>query len=1100
MRDERRLEALYAWEQRLRGYDLFPMPVALEPTFVPYDPLADAESGGWAGVPQPRDGALEGEDAYDPRGRAGTPLGFCTLRLPQEQKVAPAQAHEFLAALRALSRPVALEIVADARSVRYQVACAPRDGASVASAFSQCFPLPRPEARTRSDAASGAAQLIADGPDALVEGLSPLAQRPCVQRVVDFGLYHPAYRPLRLFESFAADPHGALLGALGALGPGEVAGVQVLAVPAQGVWAPSLSLLVAQFDGATGAAHPNASDNELQRGLRYKLATPLWSVALRVFAFASARSGSQGGALAERALLDERALGLCRRLGAALDGFASDAGQPEAGNRFVALDDAGYPDQERLRDLLARQSRRTGMLLSQAELAGLWHPPSERLAHPRLLRYDPHEHELPDYLKDAPGAALGVLASQGALASGESGFSGAEPQLVTWPDALRNRHLYMLGATRMGKSTLLLNLIAQDMLAGRGLCLIDPHGDLALDVLRRVPPEREEDALYLDLSDTARPPALGLLEAGGEWEQRLLVSDLLAILHRLFAASWGDRLEHILRHALLTLLAAESSPLGTPLTLRDIRPLLASKKYRRKLLERVPDPDLQTFWHSEFPGYTASAFAPVYNKLGLLLSSPVVRNIVGGSRSKLRAGDLMKERGILLVNLAQSLIGEDNAHFLGALLVSKIQLAAMHGLRYDAGEREPFTLYVDEFQNFVVSSFEKILSEAGKAGLTLVMANQFLEQLGEGLPTAIRSNTGTLVSFRVSAQSGRALEGEAKAQRSTAARPSAKARFSDKERQSPTQASQARRDGSGEDGAGVEENDLKAESEATDDGDWQGADGPPAADEPTIRGRPAPSPRPMPASRSRRPRSGQTRLRGSRRTRPAQTGGSLEDAGTAGQGDTAAPGRAAPKDRAAPEGDAAPAGGPSVLEREGSSPEGYEPAGRPIRADGRPPADAEPDQHHGPAGKDAPAGGDAAAEGVGTETPGAGIVDFGARNPLGAPANASVASESGAGQAQQEPPEQPGYGSWGIEPSEERPAQDVAAAPFSPSAVLPSTTAPTLFFGFPEPLAPAAESPAEPALETGPEASDAITEAGKDGEQPQQERGAGESPAEEGGG
>ncbi len=766
--DDWRLEALYAWERRLRGYDLFPEPIALEPAFVPYEPDCDAQSGGWDGIPQPRDGWGNGRNEFGDSGDAGRNqdkvLLFFSLRLPVEQKVNPAQTLEFFSMLRGLCFPASLELIADARSIRYQISCAPEDGSAIAGAIAHCFPLAHIETTSKTGSATHPTHTT---PDALINTLRPLVDWPVAQCVVDFGLYHPVYRSLKLFETFASDPHSALVGALGSLQAGELAGVQMLVSPAQSGWASSLSLLVQQFDSATHsvthAAHPNTRDTPLQRALRYKLAAPLWAVSLRVFAFV-ADDDKYDEKHADNAALSARAFDICRRVGTAFDAFRSDESEQEDGNSLVALADVGhehngYETSDRLRDVLDRRTRRAGMLLSQVELAGLWHPPSERLVHPRLVRHDPRHRELPDYLKDVPGVALGFLAA------GDSGLADEEPhdgnpQIVRWPDAMRNRHLYMLGATRMGKSTLLLNLICQDMLVGRGLCLIDPHGDLALDVLSRVPPDREDDVFYLDLSDTAHPPAIGLLQAEGEWEKRLLVSDLLAILHRLFQASWGDRLEHILRHALLTLLAAESSPYGTPLTLRDIRPLLASKEYRKALLERVPDPDLHTFWQSEFPSYTASAFAPVYNKLGLLLSSPVVRNIIGGSQTKLHAGPLMRDGQILLVNLAQSLIGEDNAHFLGALLVSKIQLAAMHNLRLGREERQPFTLYVDEFQNFVVSSFEKILSEAGKAGLTLVMANQFLEQLGEGLPTAIRSNTGTLISFRVSAQSGRALEGE----------------------------------------------------------------------------------------------------------------------------------------------------------------------------------------------------------------------------------------------------------------------------------------------------------------------------------------------------
>lgn len=712
-----RLEALYAWERRCRGYDLFPEPVALEPGFVPYQPHLTAEEGGWDAVPQPRHDASQ--------------LMALSLLLPPEQKVTPGQMANLLSALRALRSPLSLEVIGDERSIRYQMVCDIEDGESVAGAFEQCFS----EAR------------IERGGDALLDALAPLSEHSLGSQVVDFGLYHPVYQPLRLFESFASAPQSALLTALGMLPASQVAGLQLLITPAQAPWNDSLTELVAQFSGER-PAHPGTQDGDLVRALRYKLASPLWAVALRVFAVVS-RSPQSPEPF-------EAAMEKCRALGNALGYSGESSTNGMLTNQLVALDDSGYDEhahlgQKYLFDVLERRSRRSGMLLSQVELLGLWHPPTEAMRHPRLIRFDPHYRDLPDYLRDAPGVYLGTLAAPENVSS-----TTRESVLVPWPDAFRNRHAYLLGATRMGKSTLLLNLIAQDLLHGRGLCLIDPHGDLAHDVLARIPPEREDDVLFVDLSETRFPPAIGLLEAGSDWEEQLLVSDLLAILHRLFRASWGDRLEHILRHAVLTLLADHQQSH----TLGDIRPLLSNAPYREAVLQGVSDPGLRSFWRTEFAGYSASSFAPVYNKLGLLMSSPVVRNILSNPQSKLRPAHIIENRQILLVNLAQSLIGEDNAHFLGALIVSQIQLAAMHNLRRGRDERVPFTLYVDEFQNFVVSSFEKILSEAGKAGLTIVMANQFLEQLGEGLQKAILSNVGTLVSFRVSAESGRVLQGE----------------------------------------------------------------------------------------------------------------------------------------------------------------------------------------------------------------------------------------------------------------------------------------------------------------------------------------------------
>jgi len=684
-----RLEHLYGWERRCRGYDLFGGPVRLEPPYVPYLPPGPASRGSFS------------ERAALPA--APGALAFCTLRLPLEQRLSVAAVESLLLTLRGLSGPLSFEVVADGRDILFQMGASCADYETMAALFQTHFPHAE----------------IERAPDALRARLERHAGQEVGYQVVDFGLAQLAYLPLRSVTSLAVDPLAGILAGLSHLQEEEVAGLQVLFAPARKPWAESLAEIAREFGDGREAASSRGPLGQARR----KLDSPLFAVVVRAFAVSPEGDG--------------RAFALCRRLGGALEVLAEPAG-----NALLALDNAGYPDQEHFADVLDRASCRCGMLLSARELMALVHPPSESLLHPRLLRLDRSERALPKHLARVQGAVLGLHLYRG------------EAQPVVWPDAFRNRHLYMLGATRMGKSTLLLNMIAQDLEAGRGLCLIDPHGDLALDVLRRLPPERAADALYLDLADREHPVSLGLLQAGSEWEQRLLCSDLLSILRRLFASSWGDRLEHILRHALLTLLA------GPGHTLRDLRPLLSHKGYREKVLSDVRDPDLLAFWRGEFPSYTPAAFAPVYNKLGLLLSSPLVRNIVAQQQSRLDLVGLMRERQILLVNLNAGLIGADSAHFLGALLVSKLQISAMQGLRHAREERTPFTLYVDEFQNFAVSSFETILSEAGKAGLSLVMANQFLEQLGERLQTAILSNAGTLVSFRVSSDSARLLERE----------------------------------------------------------------------------------------------------------------------------------------------------------------------------------------------------------------------------------------------------------------------------------------------------------------------------------------------------
>jgi len=711
-----RLEYLYAWERRCRGYDLFPYPVHPEPPFTPYDP----------GIPQEL--AAQTPAFANARHMARS---YLPLQLPTDQKVTVSGAAGFIAALP--GQQLSFEIIASENEIAYQLACPNESAASIAATAQMHWPR----------------AVVEESEDAFLQNLAalPSSIHPTLSDysfVVEFGLERFAFLPLLCAESFTTEPLAGVLAGLGALQSDEMAGLQILFTPVARHWNQALLRVVEEF------AEPESQANQrfyhrhdpLQTAAHAKLDQPLYAAVVRVFAVSI-----EG---------QNRAFELCKKIGAALGAF--NLSNAQTGNALLALANqdpyspAGdsLPANGLLNAAFKRSSHRCGMLLSLPELVGLVHPPAESAQHPKLLRLDPMAQSLSDELLQAEGALLGIHS-----------YRNQEQELV-WPDAYRNRHAYILGATRMGKSTLLLNMIAQDMQQGRGLCLIDPHGDLALDVLQRVPAHRIDDVLYLDHSDSEYPLAMGLLKAHNEQEERLLCSDLLSVLRRLFASSWGDRLEHIFRHAILTLLAASrhtDSPFER-FTLRDIRPLLSNKAFRERVVSTLDDPDLKAFWQGEFQSYNPSTFAPLYNKLGLLLSSPVVRNIVAGRQSKLSLADVIAGKQILIVNLASSRIGNDNAHFLGALLVSKLQIAAMQSLRLSLAERTPFTLYVDEFQNFVVSSFEIILSEAGKAGLSLVMANQFLEQLNGHLQTAILSNVGTLCSFKVSSDSGRLLEKE----------------------------------------------------------------------------------------------------------------------------------------------------------------------------------------------------------------------------------------------------------------------------------------------------------------------------------------------------
>ncbi|TWO99192.1 hypothetical protein EUA80_03165, partial [TM7 phylum sp. oral taxon 351] len=300
------------------------------------------------------------------------------------------------------------------------------------------------------------------------------------------------------------------------------------------------------------------------------------------------------------------------------------------------------------------------------------------------------------------------------------------------------------------KSGLLELFALSDIFYNQGYCIIDPHGDFAVNNLRFVPQSRVKDVVYFNPADTQYPVAFNPLELSDPTRKPNICSEVIGVLKRMFGDSWGPRLEHILRFTLLALLDRP----GT--TLLDISRILTDKEFRKETLEYCTDVTVLQFWKHEFGQWNEKqvneSIAPVLNKVGAFTANPIIRNIIGQSRSSFDVRKIMDEGKILVVNLSKGLIGEDNAGILGSFLVTKIQLAAMSRSDIpDVSKRRPFYLYVDEFQNFATDSFSVILSEARKYGLNLTVANQYISQMTENVRDAVFGNVGTTISFRVSA-------------------------------------------------------------------------------------------------------------------------------------------------------------------------------------------------------------------------------------------------------------------------------------------------------------------------------------------------------------
>ncbi len=322
----------------------------------------------------------------------------------------------------------------------------------------------------------------------------------------------------------------------------------------------------------------------------------------------------------------------------------------------------------------------------------------------------------------------------------------------------RRQHTYIIGKTGSGKSTLLRNLILQDIEAGEGVGLIDPHGDLALELLEHIPPWRTDHVVYFDPSDVNFPMGLNLLAEVPADRRHLVVSGIIGAMKSVWRESWGPRLEYILAAALSALTECKN------VSLLGVQRMLVDERYRQWVLRQVSDPLVRQFWVEEFGGYDsrlrAEAIAPIQNKIGALLLASPLRNILGQVRSGIDARFIMDNRRIFIANLSKGKLGADKANLLGAILVTQFQLAALARADLPENQRIDFFLAIDEFHNFSTDSFASILSEARKYRLSMLLAHQYVEQLDDEVRDAIFGNVGSLICFRVSETNGEILSRE----------------------------------------------------------------------------------------------------------------------------------------------------------------------------------------------------------------------------------------------------------------------------------------------------------------------------------------------------
>ena len=403
------------------------------------------------------------------------------------------------------------------------------------------------------------------------------------------------------------------------------------------------------------------------------------------------------------------------------------------------------------KELLTRKPSGT-RVVSVTELATVWHLPSDKVRIPMILWGQNVFSEPPENLPIAEGATdeekLKINFFGRAIFKNRDLIFGIK-------DEDRRRHLWAIGKTGTGKSTLIANMAIDDMKKGRGVAIIDPHGDLSDIILNYVPANRMNDVVYFNPIDRDRPVRLNILEVKNPAQRELIVSGIVAIFNKLYGHSWGPRLEYILRN---TLLALSEIP---NMTLVEVPRLLTDREFRRNAMTKVNDPVIKRYFENEFDKMPEKmlqeSISPILNKVGQFISSPLIRAIIERPQSSIDMESIMNEGKILIANLSQGKLGEDNAALIGAMLITKFQLAAMNRVDRREDERRDFYLYVDEFQNFATESFIKILSEARKYKLNLTLANQYMAQIPLEVQKAILGNAGSIISFTIGADDARII-------------------------------------------------------------------------------------------------------------------------------------------------------------------------------------------------------------------------------------------------------------------------------------------------------------------------------------------------------
>jgi hypothetical protein len=706
--DEQLTEQFHRWELRGRGWQVFPEPVEPEPPFVPFHghflpatrPVDDGArptflsslvqrlSQKLSTEKPPVPVEPEPEEEPEPTTLTRESLVELQASLPDKLDISKDAFEQFLLNLSLCREPIAFELVGTHKKVSTQFVASANDAPLLRRQLQAYFPeavfVPREGGLEQAWEASTGDEMLA----------------------VEFGLKSEFMLPL---ATGRLDPFIGIVGALAELRAGELGLFQVLFQPVQNPWAEAIVNSVTHADGKPYFVN----SPELADAAENKVARPLYAAVVRILVCADEF---------------DRIVQLARDLAGSLRVFAHPSG-----NELIPLHNDDYPFEEHIEDVLRRQTRRTGILLNSDELIGFVHLPSTAVRSPVFQRQTTKTRAAPASVR------------RHGLLLGENEHAGQTVD-VRLSAEQRTRHTHIIGASGTGKSTLLFNLIRQDIENGEGVAVLDPHGDLIDRICGIIPPERIKDVVLVDPADESHSVGFNILSAHSNLEKNLLASDLIAVFQRL-STSWGDQMNSVLQNAILAFL--ESDRRGT---IADLRRFLIETPYRNEFLKSVKDSEVVYYWQKSFPHLSGNkSIGSILTRLDTFLAQKPIRHMVSQPENRLDFAHIMDSGKIFLAKLPEGLLGRENSYLLGTLLVSKFQQIAMSRQAQQIASRRDYWLYIDEFANFITPSMAEILSGARKYRIGLTLAHHELHQLQRNpeVASAVMTHPYTRIVFRV---------------------------------------------------------------------------------------------------------------------------------------------------------------------------------------------------------------------------------------------------------------------------------------------------------------------------------------------------------------